>query len=321
MPAISNSVGVSNCAKCLIPLEDENIKCDRCKSLMHLRCSDLPVYMLLRFRTSQAVYICRACVLGEGDPENLKVQQEKIESTISKEENAIKAGAIESEVNDSKNENKNEDDPIEKDESGKDTLPEVLDQCSNVPDCKFYLRGTCKHGKKGSACSYKHPALCFKFTTKGDLKGGCNKGKDCKYAHPKLCWSLKSGKVCNRHECNFYHVKGTTFKKKNQYQEERAVELNGSEDQTRYDHRRANRSQSGDHRRTNRSQSGDHTAQPAAVFSDNNVNTSPQSSRDFLEIKHQITLIQEQMRFLLGVRMPLPTPPMQMGWGQQTQQK
>ena len=60
------------------------------------------------------------------------------------------------------------------------------------------------HGKKGSACAYPHPPMCFKYIKRGPK--GCAKGTSCKFAHPKLCRaSLVSGK-CNRKRCYFYHV-------------------------------------------------------------------------------------------------------------------
>ena len=38
--------------------------------------------------------------------------------------------------------------------------------------CKYYLRGVCKRGKKGTKCTFLHPAYCFKYTNKADLPGG-----------------------------------------------------------------------------------------------------------------------------------------------------
>ena len=93
MPAISTSPMGGTCSKCLVTLEDESLKCDRCKASIHLRCSDLPSYMLLRFKTSQAGYVCRTCVLVEGDPESLKENQEKIDLIIKKEEEVITIAA------------------------------------------------------------------------------------------------------------------------------------------------------------------------------------------------------------------------------------
>ena len=58
------------------------------------------------------------------------------------------------------------------------------------------------HEKKGSACAYPHPPMCFKYIKGGP--NGCAKGTSCKFVHPKLCHaSLVSGK-CNC--CYFYHV-------------------------------------------------------------------------------------------------------------------
>ena len=82
----------------------------------------------------------------------------------------------------------------------------------NRPACKFYLRRGCKHGRKGVSCKFDHPKLCFKYTKYGDKRGGCREGKDCRYFHPKLCNSYKSG-VCSRPNCNFYHVSGTKMSK------------------------------------------------------------------------------------------------------------
>ena len=86
MPAIAASPAESNCAKCLARLESEALKCSRCSILSHLRCSDLPEYMLLRFKTSQAAFVCRACVLGEGNPESLEEAAKLIKQIMLNEE-------------------------------------------------------------------------------------------------------------------------------------------------------------------------------------------------------------------------------------------
>ena len=95
MPAIIPSPPETTCSKCMVTLDTEALKCNRCSVLMHLRCSDLPMYLLLRYKTSQAQYICRACVLGEGNPESLKEAQVELTATIEREKNAINAAALE----------------------------------------------------------------------------------------------------------------------------------------------------------------------------------------------------------------------------------
>ena len=67
--------------------------------------------------------------------------------------------------------------------------------------CSFYLRGICRHGKKGEECQFHHPKLCFKFRKNG--KDGCQRGRKCKFAHVIFC--KKDG--CQGKECKFgYHL-------------------------------------------------------------------------------------------------------------------
>ena len=56
--------------------------------------------MLLRYKTSQAQYICRGCVLGEGDPESLEEARGKIEATIRAEEIVIEGAAKDQDIED-----------------------------------------------------------------------------------------------------------------------------------------------------------------------------------------------------------------------------
>ena len=77
--------------------------------------------------------------------------------------------------------------------------------------CKFYRKGSCRHGKLGTDCKFKHPELCKRFIEHGSRQPrGCNKGRECKYLHPQMCInSLRSGKCLSQH-CRFRHIKGTT---------------------------------------------------------------------------------------------------------------
>ena len=56
--------------------------------------------MLLRYKTSQAQYIYRGCVLGEGDPESLEEARGKIEATIRAEEIVIEGAAKDQDIED-----------------------------------------------------------------------------------------------------------------------------------------------------------------------------------------------------------------------------
>ena len=213
MPAIITSPSETNCAKCLSKLEAQCLKCSRCSILLHLRCSDLPLYMLLRYKTSQSAYVCRACVLGEGDPDSLKEAEEAIKQLLEKEEKSIKETAVDANASIdqmlSETSNAADNKTMDKDQEKNSSSQE--EKSASLPTCKFFLRGSCKHGKKGTNCSFRHPPLCFKFINKGDRSGGCKKGKECNYSHPRMCWSFKTDKVCRRQNCNFYHSKGTTM--------------------------------------------------------------------------------------------------------------
>ena len=76
--------------------------------------------------------------------------------------------------------------------------------------CKFFAKGSCRHGLSGEGCNYDHPELCRKFTEHGTRQPrGCNKGKQCKHFHPQMCLnSLRTGKCLSQH-CRYRHIKGT----------------------------------------------------------------------------------------------------------------
>ena len=50
--------------------------------------------------------------------------------------------------------------------------------------------------------------MCFHFIRSGNK--GCNKGSSCQYAHPKLCTASLTSKRCDRRNCYYYHVAGTS---------------------------------------------------------------------------------------------------------------
>ena len=167
--------------------------------------------------------------------------------------------------------------------------------------CRYYVRGTCKHGRKGTKCEYRHPTLCFKFTTKGDLKGGCKKGEDCKYLHPKICWSYNHGKVCHKTNCKFYQVKGTVFKKDEDFQHHPTADFPRA--------KTTNPSA-----RTNAYDRPPHNGLPTNAVKENPRDGFTQHP-DFLDMKQQMLILQEQMKILIGQRMQGP-PHQPTGWGQ-----
>ena len=141
MEAIVTSPADATCIKGLVYLEDECLKCSKCTANLPFRCSELSDYMLLRFKKSQASYVCRTSVLAEGDTTNLDAQQISIENTIKKEVEAIKKAAY----NDSIDALINQEQSNSKCRTNSENYSP---KGSSEKICKFYLRRTCKHGKK-----------------------------------------------------------------------------------------------------------------------------------------------------------------------------
>ena len=82
-----------------------------------------------------------------------------------------------------------------------------------TPVCRYYKRGTCKHGANGrinGICAYAHPKYCRSFVMYGNRSPrGCSKGESCNAFHPKICYnSLKDG-ACYNTSCKHRHLKNT----------------------------------------------------------------------------------------------------------------
>ena len=79
--------------------------------------------------------------------------------------------------------------------------------------CRFYKKGTCKHGLKGRGCPYTHPKACPKLLKFGNkAPKGCNQGAKCPNFHPRMCSSSIRRGECFNETCTFTHVKGTKRK-------------------------------------------------------------------------------------------------------------
>ena len=328
MHAISRSPPETNCAKCVMQLESEGLKCSRCTAWMHLRCSDLPIYMLLRLKTSQASYVCRGCVLKEGNESSLKEAEEYIETIMQKEKEATESaaeasillensqsigdGSTPQQVENSKSVNTCENDP-KIDESGN------LASSTKKPTCKFFLRRSCKHGRRGTACKFDHPKLCFKYTKNGDMKGGCKAGSQCKYVHPKLCSSYRTG-VCKRKNCSFYHVHNAKIQTKSSPIDSTSLDPCLSRSIPERSENRQPEAPPAPTRIFQRSQNAYEATYPP--------NNGPESQpglvtqQDFLELKSQMKMFQETLQLILVGRTPMlgldrAPPARAAGWGQQ----
>ena len=99
--------------------------------------------------------------------------------------------------------------PTNQQENANSDNPDRNDSLKKIT-CKFYKKGSCRHGLLGGECKFNHPAMCKKYTQHGSRQPrGCNKGKDCQFFHPQMCInSLRSGKCLSQH-CRYRHIKGT----------------------------------------------------------------------------------------------------------------
>ena len=85
------------------------------------------------------------------------------------------------------------------------TTPKKLTQV-----CRYFRRGTCKHGLRGVECKYSHPQMCRKFLQHGTRQPtGCNLGQRCKFFHPLMCLDSLRNSECYNENCTYHHVVGT----------------------------------------------------------------------------------------------------------------
>ena len=227
----------TNCTSCLAPLEELALKCSRCYCFMHLHCSGFSEHLLVRFATSQVKFQCGTCIASDLGEEAYSLQLSKVKSIMEKEKLSIEAAAKASEaptldnlinptniLNESRGGLDGLDDTSNDQSQTADLVvssPEYVRnnvQTVSMPNsssastailCRFYMRKQCKHGRKGDGCKFAHPKLCLKYTTHGDMKGGCKKGSDCNFAHPQLCKGSLKTKQCIRKKCSLFHVRGT----------------------------------------------------------------------------------------------------------------
>ena len=74
----------------------------------------------------------------------------------------------------------------------------------------LYANSICsgKNGRKGSNCSFPCLNMCFCFIRGGIIYG--NKGSSGQYAHPKLNKASLTRKRCDRRNCYYNNVAGTS---------------------------------------------------------------------------------------------------------------
>ena len=310
-PALTDAPNDGVCQSCETQLDGRGLRCTKCTKYTHVSCSELPDYQLVRYALSNIQYCCIRCCKTETGEDIYNQEITQIHELKEKEDQIVKnvddntTESPEEEENSSKKEQnksrpgKDSDKSEANDNSGSNSQNGVPSSTTKKPNCRYYLRNSCKHGRKGATCKFDHPKLCFKFIEKGDKRGGCNKGTNCDFVHPKLCNSYKSG-VCRRPNCSFYHTKSTKISR----DEIASTHSTPRSDQisTVSQGDRGRQPDVAPMRILQRPQHPRERSSDADMRQDNLLGQTDQ--RDFLEMKAQMKSIQETLQLLLVGRIP-----------------
>ena len=323
MPAITTTASNETmCDSCMNNLGEMALRCKNCMCYIHLRCSDLPEYTLVRLMNTQNSYSCIKCVrTKEMLEEKFEEDILKLRELIAKEESSIEQ--LNREANDtvidatrteeSTNLPSDETDPVSASSVNpvgvvatnnasfsvaNRTTPENI--VSKKKLCKYYVYRTCKHGQKGEGCSYNHPKKCLKFVNYGNKSNrGCKKGDKCAFFHPPLCWSSVDRGVCSRENCKFTHIIGTKFSQTMPIRNDHDRHIDTpARNERRIETPYASAVRS--------SLSRDSALRPAPEPVGVHRSQSNVENRNFLELRDQIQVMQSQIQQLLSMRVQSP---------------
>ena len=302
------------CISCIGLLSDSASKCVNCQAFVHLSFSGLPNYFLIRLSITQSSYSCKNCVKTKdlkGDEEKLNVESAKILVLIAKEQSIVRQIADDSSLSDVHSNNNQS-------EQTNQTVTSRNEEDAPKPVSKFYLHKACKHGKGGIGCKFEHPKLCFNYIKRGDKRGGCKKGEQCPYTHPKLCRRGLDSRVCTNKRCKFYHVSGTKFSIENRTNE--SPDDDGVSERptpTRILQRTYSSIVSNGKKLKNSFSNNNNPDNGSNNLEDD---WAPSNRCDFLELKHQMKALQDQIQMLFSVMKPqIPQfhhPPPAVNWAQ-----
>ena len=184
VPTAADDQGRPTCNSCIGELSDMAVKCAKCQVFVHLRCTGLPEYQLVRLAVSQAQFSCANCVKTKDveDEERYNAEVTKIREKIAKE-----ISIIDQLEDGSKSAAASEEDTPKEETNNSNSKSKAI--------CRYFLRRKCKYGVVGKDCKFEHPKLCYKYIRNGSKHGGCKK-IDCQYYHPKLCINSIRDRAC-----------------------------------------------------------------------------------------------------------------------------
>ena len=195
----------------------ECLKCNKCKSSIHVVCSQLPVYAIVNFFNTRSQYVCNECVKLDRDNEAFALVINLIDrEKENKSKKVIDHTGENSQVNASDDSedavplSSSHDPQPPQQQKGKPLGKQDNNQRPATKVCYYYRNSRCKYGRSGRDCPFEHPRLCNYYKTNGlDPIKGCKEGNKCPFLHPPICPGSSRRRECLDLECRKLHLKGT----------------------------------------------------------------------------------------------------------------
>ena len=226
MPAITATASsMTGCSSCLNQLEALALRCKNCQCFVHLSCSGLPEYILVRLLSTQNSYSCKQCVrtkeLIEGKYEEdidrvrelLANEQAEIIRLNSEADmttcNEMRLALNQTVANSSSTTNVDSGTaPAGEGDTAVSLRNETVQNSGIVPQTQS--SSSAERGANGEGGKNEKPPKVCGYYINRTCKFGPG-GNGCKFGHPKMCRSFakfgdKRRGGCKKGElCNFFH--------------------------------------------------------------------------------------------------------------------
>ena len=221
----------ASCTSCGENMAAAAPRCEECKRYTHVRCTEIPMYQLVHYFSSRVAYFCQECM--EQKYEDYNETSKKIEECMSSsgkdvETAAVLSGTMLSDTEDNSAEPSAPPASQVLTQVTERAAPPTLQAATlpvndvrNAPSvgvegsrtqakvCRYYKKGSCKFGRRGVGCNFKHPQICVKFQRNGENINGCKKGNKCDRFHRHTCKYTIDGKHCGDEKCKRLHVRNS----------------------------------------------------------------------------------------------------------------
>ena len=224
-PALTDAPSEGVCFSCMVTLDERGLKCTKCHRFIHVQCSELPDYILVRYAVSSIQYCCIQCCKSEIGEENNREETDAIQQLREREKSIVREitdensqvstetethtngpGRGSTEDGTPPNGTPNQSEGTSSANANSQQNGQTNQKSDSV--CRYYLQKKCREGLKGTNCKYQHPKICFKWQKNGSDRGGCKKD-NCSFFHPRICHNSLKHRNCQKHGCRLFHLKGT----------------------------------------------------------------------------------------------------------------